>query len=82
MANNRMYIKCTKCNMDNTFLLCKYYPNTNWYFWSMPNVDAREERMNIFLDEHRHTELEEYDFNDGLNNFEIIYEHGEPNEDG
>ena len=30
MSNNRMYIKCLKCN--NKKMIAKYYPTGGWYF--------------------------------------------------
>lgn len=41
MANNRMWLKCTKCepdidengNQKDRILIAKYYPSSNWYFF-------------------------------------------------
>jgi len=34
MANNRMYLKCTKCKApDDRILIAKYYPSSGWCFF-------------------------------------------------
>jgi len=104
MANNRMWLKCTKCepgidengNQKDRILIAKYYPSTNWYFFLgsvrptkigkdlgsvLLNVEAnsqdlkdRENQFNEFFDKHKHGEDNNYNYNDGGDNFILEFD--------
>jgi hypothetical protein len=53
MANNRVYIVCKKClmeqNGDHSLYLAKYYPSQGWY-----SNGPKEEKLEKFFEEHSH----------------------------
>lgn len=73
MADNRMYIKCTKCGEEKMF--AKYYanPEVGWYFRCISDGEnSPDERVfNEWIDEHRH---DNYSMN-GPTHFTIEFEH-------
>ena len=51
MANNRMFIKCQVC--DSEIMICKYYPQTDWY---LSSVETKEDILKIenWFRKHQH----------------------------
>lgn len=68
MANNRMFLVCTRCAMDEDvplekccFFLAKYYPTTGWYVRggkTLKREDGDEidfvDAADTFFGEHKH----------------------------
>lgn len=74
MANNRIFLKCTKCKSpDNVILIAKYYPSKNWRF---QNGDSKND-FNDFFDKHRHIGDDNYGFLLGGTNFILEFEQDE-----
>ena len=85
MANNRMWLTCTVCkenefiDTNNSFLLAKYYPSTNWYMWTrgsfqgLPRANDRLTEFDGFMAKHTH-DSDKWDINDGPTHFKIEYE--------
>jgi len=76
MANNRMWLTCQYCISKGEdwratrILLFKYYPSSNWYFFTMAGgAPRREEEINAFMDLHEHPES--CDINLGPEHFKI-----------
>ncbi len=53
MANNRMYLACTKCDGE-AFYLAKYYPSTGWYTNRRDSDPDMADDLETWLDLHRH----------------------------
>lgn len=59
MANNRMYIVCTRCVMqekeDCRFYIGKYFPSEGWYLRGSSDFTKA---YNQFLEDHSHSEAQ------------------------
>lgn len=84
MANNRMFLKCKKCN--ETHILMKYYPSQCWYLF-VPytikkfNYENMETDLNEWVEKH-FVECYDKDYDTGGNPFELEYEEKAGKKDG
>lgn len=52
MANNRMWLRCSKCTNDK-FWIGKYYPSTGWAVRNDP-IETIGQRMDDWFTTHKH----------------------------
>lgn len=85
MANNRVYIACKRCVLDedtiedHLFYLAKYYPSSGWY----PTNENLKDSLESWMDRHSHPEnitLFGYDEDDD-GPFFLYYEAGNRDQD-